>query len=421
MRRFLMARLYPAASLGLVESRILGDVTVSIALVLGILLACLVLFVTEWLRADLVALLAMGTLAVTGQLTPAEALAGFSNPAVITVWAMFILSAGLTRTGVAEALGRRLLPWAGRGEARMIAVIMLVSGVLSAFMNNIGVAALMLPVVIGLARRADVKPSRLLMPLAFGCLLGGLTTLIGTPPNLLVAEALNAAELPTFEMFDFTPIGGAVMLGGIAFVALVGRRLLPRQDLGRETSPVDPRQLWSEYALTERSAVLLVGQGSPLIGRTMRDSRLRSAAGLNVYAVIRDGHTVPAPDPAMPLRAGDRLVVAGPLDRFDELKAWRDIEVASSDVEFKRLVSAEVRLAEIDLTPGSALIGQTLAQTSFRTRFGVIVVALRREGSVRQEGLAHLPLHSADRLLVQGSREQLEELAAAPCGAPSPR
>jgi di/tricarboxylate transporter len=177
-------------------------VTTQIALVLGILLAALVLLVTERVRMDVVALLVLGTLAVTGLVTPTEALAGFSNPAVITVWAMFILSAALARTGVAEQIGRRVLRLAGSGEARIVFVIMVTSGFLSAFMNNIGVAALMLPVVMEIARRTGRPPSRLLMPLAYGCLLGGLTTLIGTPPNLLAAEALRERGLTPFEMFD---------------------------------------------------------------------------------------------------------------------------------------------------------------------------------------------------------------------------
>ena len=157
--------------------------TFEIGLVLTILIASLVLFVSERLRMDLVALIVMSALVLTQLVTPEEAVAGFANPAVIAVWAMFILSDGLTRAGIANAIGRAVLQLAGRRESRMIVVIMLTAGVLSAFMNNIGVAALMLPVVIEIARRTRIPASRLLMPLAYGCLLGGLTTMIGTPPG----------------------------------------------------------------------------------------------------------------------------------------------------------------------------------------------------------------------------------------------
>ncbi|MFZ0107090.1 MAG: SLC13 family permease, partial [Thiobacillus sp.] len=152
--------------------------TLEIALILGILVVALILFVTEWLRMDLVALLVLSSLALLGLVSPAEAVSGFSNPAVITVWAMFIISEGLTRTGIAERIGRQVTRVAGRSELRMITIFMLVAGVMSAFMNNIGVAALLLPVAMVVARRGGVAPSRVLMPLAYGTLVGGMMTLI---------------------------------------------------------------------------------------------------------------------------------------------------------------------------------------------------------------------------------------------------
>jgi di/tricarboxylate transporter len=163
--------------------------TFQIALVFAILLVCLILFIGGWIRIDLVALLVLAGLAISGLVTPREALSGFSNPAVITVWAMFILSGGLARTGVAGKLGEQVLRVAGRGELRLVLVIMLVSAFLSAFMNNVGVAALLLPVVMDISRSTGTSPARLLMPLAYASLLGGLTTLIGTPPNILVAAS----------------------------------------------------------------------------------------------------------------------------------------------------------------------------------------------------------------------------------------
>ena len=183
-----------------------------IAITLAILALAVLLFVTERLRVDLVALLVLSALAISGLVNPAEAVSGFSNPAVISVWAVFILSAGMSRTGIAGIVGRGVLRLAGEGETRLILVIMLASGIMSAFMNNVGVAALLLPVVMDIARRTGRSPARLLMPLASGCLLGGLSTLIGTPPNLLVSDALREANLAPFRMFDFMPMGIILLL-----------------------------------------------------------------------------------------------------------------------------------------------------------------------------------------------------------------
>jgi di/tricarboxylate transporter len=206
----------------------MSTIPIEVLLVLGILGVSLVLFVTERIRMDLVSLLVLCALALTGLVTPAEAVAGFSNPAVITVWAMFILSEGLSRAGFASMISRGVLNVAGRGEARMIAVIMLVAGGLSGFMNNIGVAALMLPVVVDVSRRSGIPAPRLLMPLAFGSLLGGLTTLVGTSPNLLASGALVEGGFEPFTLFDFTPLGLIILGTGTAFVVLVGRHLLPK-------------------------------------------------------------------------------------------------------------------------------------------------------------------------------------------------
>jgi len=174
--------------------------TIQIAFVYLVLLASLVMFVTEWLRVDLVALLVLGSLAVAGVVTADEAFSGFSNPAVITVWAMFIISEGLSKTGIASHLGRHVMQVAGQEEARLVVFITTLAALMSAFMNNIGVAALLLPVAMDICRSTGISPSRLLMPMAFGTLLGGLTTLIGTPPNLLVSALMVQSGYQPFGL-----------------------------------------------------------------------------------------------------------------------------------------------------------------------------------------------------------------------------
>jgi len=383
--------------------------TFEIGLVLGILVVSFVLFVTEWIRMDVTALLVLAVLAVTRLVAPDEALSGFSNPAVVTVWAMFMLSAGLTQTGVANMIGRQVLKFAGTGEIRIVAIIMITSSVLSSFMSNIGVAALMLPVVMDVARRTERPPSRLLMPLAFGALLGGSTTLIGTSPNLLVSEALHTAGETPFDLFDFMPVGGVVMLVGIAFMALVARRWLPERDPGRESTEGGPN-VRGEYALQETTVEVRVLRGSPLVGKTLQQSRLGFATGLNVFAVFRGEKVFTAPGRDFILQADDRLEVEGHLDRLEELRGWRELVIEQSDLGLESLVFNGVELTELQVAPNCDLIGKDLRQVDFRKRFGVIVLALRREGAVRLSGLADVPLRAGDRLLAQGHRLRIEAL-----------
>jgi di/tricarboxylate transporter len=384
--------------------------TIEIGIVLGILGIAVVLFVTEWIRVDVVAMLVLGSLALTGLLSPAEALSGFSNPAVVTVWAILILSAALSRTGVAGLIGHRLLGLAGTSETRLVVVIMLTVGILSGFMNDIGVAALFLPVVIDIARRIEIPPSKLLMPLAFAALLGGLNTLIGTPPNILISEALQQANLQPFGMFDYTPVGVVVMLAGIAFMVLVGRRLLPSRDTTKVYAGTDEMDYKELYDLDERMVVIQLPQDSALAGKTLAQSRLGSVLGLNVIAIIRDGRTQLAPDSHDLLRAGDRLLVEGRLDRLTELQNGQHLILEDQNLTIERLKSAEIEVVEVTIQPDTMLIGKTLFQTGFRQRYGAIVLAIRRGEHVWRTNLENIPLQADDVLLIQGPRAQIDTL-----------
>ena len=205
------------------------QMTVEMLLLFAILLTAIVFFVTEWLRVDLVALLVLAALVISGLVSAEQALSGFSSPAVVTVWAIFILSGALERTGVASQLGNVITRLAGRSEVRLIAVIMVLAGLLSAFMNNTGVAALFLPVILDISRQHRISPSKLLIPLMASALLGGMTTLISTPTNILVSSALGDAGLRELALFDFTPAGLLLLLTGIVFMLLIGRYLLPNR------------------------------------------------------------------------------------------------------------------------------------------------------------------------------------------------
>jgi di/tricarboxylate transporter len=385
--------------------------TPEIAVILAILIAATAMFVTEWIRVDVVALMVLVSLALTGLITPVEALSGFANLAVVTVWAVLILSAGLARTGVAGLIGRPVLRLAGGSEARLIAMIMLLVGVLSGFLNDIGVAALMLPVVVDIARRTGRPPSRLLMPLAFAALLGGLNTLIGTPPNILVSEALRGYGLEPFHMFDYTPTGIVVMVAGIAFMVLVGRHLLPSRDI-RELSEDDQEAPGEFFGLHERLFLVRLPEDSALAGRTLAQSRLGAALGLNVLAILRPDENRLAPGPAAVLRPEDRLLVEGRPDRLAELRGRRVLVMEDNQLAVERLRSPEIDLAELELSPRSTLPGQTLEEIDFRHCYGVAVLAIWRGGGVLRTNLEKLPLQRDDVLLIQGTRERLEALQA---------
>jgi len=381
--------------------------TIEIALVLAITVLAIILFITERVRVDVVALMVLVILALTGLVTPTEAISGFSNPAVVTVWAVLILSAALSRTGVAGLVGHRVLRLAGDSEVRLMAIIMLTVAILSGFMNDIGVATLFLPVVIDIARRLKLAPSKLLIPLAFAALLGGLITLIGTPPNILISEALRQAGLKPFGMFDYAPVGIIVMLAGVIFMVLIGRHLLPNRDIAREFSGEDYKQL---YDLRERMGTVHLPTNSVLAGMTLAQSRLGSALGLNVIAIIHDDQTKLAPSPEILLQPGDKLLVEGRLDQLSDIRGRNHLILEEDNLSIERLISAEIELVEVTIPPGSTIIGQNLRQMDFRNQYGAIVLGIRRGNIPRRTNLENIPLQVDDVLLVQGTRQQINTL-----------
>ena len=385
--------------------------TAAIALVYGLLFGVILALAHGRLRVDLVALCVLAILGLTRTLSPAEAVSGFSSPAVITIWAMFILSEGLARAGVADVIGRGLVRVSGRGETRVVVVLMLVAGALSGVMNNVGVAALMLPVTIGLARRLGITPSRLLMPLAFAILLGGLTTLIGTAPNLLVSEALVQSGARPFELLDFAPIGVALLAVGTTFVGVFGRRLLPK------TQRFDPAQagrgLRAQYSLQERIFALRVPSGSMLAGRRLGRAGF-AAASLLVIAITRGKRRIALPPRGTELHSGDLLLVQGRLDRFTALRKWSDLVIVREAPVLQNLLAERSHLRVLRVAPTGALAGQVLRHEEFRERFGSQRLAVRREGVVRRTRLAEMVLQPGDELLVQGSPTSLTTLEKSP-------
>jgi di/tricarboxylate transporter len=379
-------------------------VTPQIALTLGIIGVAIALFATEKLRVDVIALIVLITVGLTGLVSPEEIFTGFANPAVITVWAVYMVSAGLFKTGVADILGRGIMRLSGASETRLIVVIMLTCGIMSGFMNNVGATAVLMPVVIAISRRTKVPVSKLLIPLAFSSLLGGELTLIGTPANILGAGILAARGLPTFTFFEFVPMGVLFLATGVVYMLLVGRRLLPVRQAPDDTPMASQ--------LRGYVSEVRVADGSRLAGQSLVESRLGADYELTVLAVERNGRVRTTLHPDTRIEAGDLLMVEGAAENLirarDALSLVIDVE-RTADSEQKLDVD-KVYLVEATLAPASRMTNQTLSQIEFRNRYGFSVLAIWRQGEVITQRLRDVRLRFGDALLLQGPRRRLPAL-----------
>lgn len=398
-------------------------------LLLGLILAALALFASERVRADIVALGLLLALLLTGVLDVDEGFTGFASPAVITVVCMFVLSGAMVRTGVADQLANLVMASGVRGTVGLTAIVMVLVGCMSAFMNNIAAAAILLPSVFAIAQRSGVPVTKLLMPLAFGSLLGGLTTLIGTPPNLLASEALVQAGFDGLRMFDFAPTGLAILALGIVYMMVAGSRLTPVRT---------PQALPDEAALRRYVTEVSVPDGSTLVGKTMAQARLREALGLSLLRMHRryDGARSEGPAsrpwqshgrhgrdegkgwysfvpwPETQLKGGDHLQLEG--DPSGLLKRQGANFLRILDPDHDDDAAGSLNVGEVALAPGSRAIGSTLEESSFSQYYGVTVLGLRRNGRHQVERLTALRLEQGDVLLVRGTPEALVELAHNP-------
>jgi len=383
--------------------------TVQIAIVLFALCFALVSFISGKLRVDITALIVLCFLAVTGLVTPTEAVAAFGNPAVVTIWAMYILSAALVKTNIATMIGNYVLKFSGKSETGLIIVIMAVSGFLSAFMNNIGVAALMLPVVMSISKITSHSPSRLLIPMAFGVLLGGTTTLL-TTMNILVSNTLLENNYTPFGLFDFTPVGIFVFLGGIIFMAFIGRKLLPERDLVKESIGAE-KNLEDQYELQERMNSLRVPPDSPLVMKSIAEINVGTVTGLTVVAILRNGKTILAPDPSIRINRNDVIIIEGRLDRLNEFRGWQKLQIENELSSASHEIENNIQYAEITVSDNSELSGKTYYEIHFRKRFGINVFAIKKGNHFVQGNLASLIINSGDVLLVRSKPEIINQLS----------
>ena len=385
--------------------------------ILAILAATVAMFLWGRWRHDMVAAGALLACVLAGLVAPGEAFSGFGHPAVVTVACVLVLSRGLQGSGAVDALTRVALP-AGAGRGASLAALTGLGALLSGFMNNVGAMALLMPVAVQLAGRLNLTPGQVLMPLAFGTILGGMTTLIGTPPNLIVSGFRAQTGAGTFAMFDFAPVGLAVATGGVLFVALVGWRLVPaRKQAGTEGFET------GAYVTEVR-----VTADSKAAGMNLRDIEAElDEADAQIVDLVRNEVRLNAPQGGRRLRAGDILIVeaeaealAGVLSglglKLEEAGSSREVETkentasdADADAE---PASDEIALMELVVRPESALIGRSARDLLLRTRFGLNLLAVSREGQRSRARLRTLRLRAGDLLLMQGPADTLAGFAA---------
>lgn len=374
-----------------------------VTFILVLLSAALVLFVLEWLPIEVTALAVLSVLVVTGKLTPAEAVEGFSNKAVIAIAGLLVLSQALTKTGIIAVLAERLENWAQKKRWLGVAGLLAGVAVLSGFLNNTAIVAMFIPLVIDLCRRLQMSPSRVLLPLSYASIFGGTLTLIGTSTNLLVSSIAQSRGIEPIGMFELSPLGIVFLILGLTYVLVAAPRLLPER--------VPPGDLADSYGLGGYLTEVSIDDESELIGKTCRSVEVGSRYGINVLAILRDGARIEENPGMLVLRARDVLIVQGQFDGVVKMRKELGVSLLS-DVKLsdKELTTGAMITAEVLVAPNSSLAGRTLAESDFRRRFGGFVMALRRHADTIREKVAHTVLHTWDALLTYIPRDRLEEL-----------
>lgn len=371
-----------------------------IAITIILLVVALILFGSEKLPVDIVGILLVIGLVMSGVLNIQEGVAGFGNDIIITIAGLFILVGGLIKTGLVDLIGRRLYQIAGDNEFFLTALIMAVAAISASVLKNTTTTAMFLPIVIGLANKAKIAPSKLLMPMAFGAILGGSCTLIGTSTNLAVSGAIKRYGMEPFSMFELTAVGAIIAVIGIVYMLLIGIRLLPRR--GGEES------LTEQYAIREYVSELLVLPESNLVGKTLGEANLNSELDLNVLGIIRDKERIPLTAKER-IRSRDLLIVEGTITDILGVKEKVGLEIKPEFFLSDNILETEdVELFEVMVMRESPLVGHTLKTVNFRQNYDLTVLAINRHGETFINKLSHVSLRFGDVLLVQGNRKTIE-------------
>jgi di/tricarboxylate transporter len=366
------------------------------------------LFITEKVSVDLVAVTGLMIITLAGYITPQQAFSGFSSPAIVTMIAMFFVAGALRRTGVAGFVARELCRRVGTSEPVVVAAVMLLAALISGGMNNVAAVAVLLPAVVAISHETKVAASRLLMPLAFGTVLGGMMTAIGTTPNIVMIDVMKDAGLEPFAFLDYTPYGVVAVLAGVAFVAFGGRLLLPNRKIGRRFQG-NRRDLAAVYKLSERLFSLKVPRSSLLAGQTLQQSRFGSVFGARVVAIRRNGEKRLDPAPDDVLHPEDTLIVQGRRSRVEALLRYRGITVESPQEATVESLAGSLSAAVISFNDGR-YNGENLRSIHFRERYGLVVVGIDRDGNLLFNRLGQQAIEDGDTLRVVGTLEAVKKL-----------
>jgi di/tricarboxylate transporter len=374
---------------------------INLIMVLAVIAVAMGLFVSGKLRVDIIALCVLAALLVLGLIRPDQALYGFTNQATATVAAMFVLSAGLVRTGLVRWFARQIDRLAGKSESRLILVLCVVIAFLSAFIVNTATVAIFIPVAIVLAKARKISTSRVLMPLSFASQFGGVCTLIGTSTNILVNSIAVEKGLAPFGLFEFAPLGIAMSLVGIGYLLIMTRWLPKRRG---EVEQVD------KYRLADYLAELRVTQKSPLIGKTWEQSKVSRDTKVELTNLFR-GEKAVSRAANTKIREDDLLLLSGNVNKLIEMQGKYGLELQENvSVNDQQLSSSEIRLTEALIPPRSNLIGNTLQDSGFFRRYKATILAMQRRGKILRERLADIKLDTGDTLLIQGHKDDLSRL-----------
>ncbi|MBK0403934.1 SLC13 family permease [Adhaeribacter sp. BT258] len=371
-----------------------------ITIVLSLLLLAIILFATEKFSVDIVTLVMLIVLVLTNIITPAEAYAGFSSDFIVILASVFVLGAALEDTGVLEFLIVKLVRVASKSTNLLLALVMLVAGAISAFMNNTTVTAMFVTPLVGVSRKAKISSSKILMPLAYASILGGTCTLIGTSTNVAVSGYLDKAGIEPIGLFEITPIGLILFAVGIIYMMTVGKKLLPKQ--------TNQQDLAEEYNIQKYLTEILVMPASPLIGQNVFTSALANSP-FRTLNLIRGKNNF-LPDYQTVFQENDILLVEGSLEDLIKIKESKGIEIMADVMAEKDLETKDIRLGELLVTVKSNIIGRTVREIDFMRRYGFAILAISRHGETLRSKINEIELRMGDLLLVQGAAERLATL-----------
>lgn len=377
--------------------------TPDIILVFVVAICAVILFATEKLSVDLIAMLIMASLLILGIVKPEEGIAGFSNKATVTVAAMFIISAGLFKTGAVSYLGKVTTLVFKKNYWLGLITVMFAVGFFSAFINNTPVVAVFIPIILGVAKEIKASASKLLMPMSFASMFGGVCTLIGTSTNILVSSIAEEKGQPAFSMFEIAPLGLIMFTVGSIYMLLIGIRLIP--DRRAEGDLIE------SFSLQEYIAEVVLLEDAPSVGHAIKDAPIVKEIDLAIVEVQRGDEMFPVPSPDFVLREGDVLRVRCDMEKFKKIQERKGVLFKSQykwhDEDFQ---DAEVKLVEVVVVLSSDFIGKSLAELQFRERFGAIVLALRHRGKLMRDKIADTKISAGDTMLLEVKSDRYNQL-----------